>query len=488
MLHAQPRLLRGGVVVAIVAHSTELRGLNVAEVSSDELDSIERQDALCRSGPIGTIEVTEGDVAFRDGQNAAVANHAAVDVASEVFDGVRTRAEGLHVDAPFFAPDGRITGQAEGLHLRSEMMPEGLLQGIGRHEVVGRSDGHVPAFCIKSGCWNDAVQMRMEEHLLVPCVQDHRESAADCAQPLPVRQVPAQGGGAGVEEGVVGSFGILAEEQVPQLCRKRERNHEVGCRDELALLAPNPLGSGGTSALRTAFVVAAVKRVVSLSDAFPAAVHMPAHHGGPAVLQCPQGTVLHATEHGTGAQISGNESTQCLDDCGHSPCWTEVQLSRQVCAQFFHEPHGLLLAAVGEVEVDLGGVQIGVAEQVLHGMQTGTAFDQMRGEGMPQCVWCGIGEVELSAGEDEQTLQRVMRHGAGGGMHASGESSGRVVASTRIRKNQQRMPVEAVVVAQIPEHGSGQRDYPIFAALARADAKLMFAAENVVDGQIEALG
>ncbi len=51
---------------------------------------------------------------------------------------------------------------------------------------------------------------------------------------------------------------------------------------------------------------------------------------------------------------------------------------RQAFAQAFHELERLLLTLMGEVQIDLSGAQIGMTEQMLHGMQAGTALDHMR--------------------------------------------------------------------------------------------------------------
>ena len=320
LLHALPRLFGGGVVVAVVAHGAQFGGLHMAQVALHELDAAEREGALARLVTFGSIFVAERDVRVADGLDAAVANHAAEDVAPEVFDGVLARAEGLHVDAPTLAPHTRITAQAEGLHLRSEVMTEHFFEGLSRHEVVGLFHDDVVALLIESGCWHDAVQMRMEEHLLVPGVQDHGERAAGRAEPLFVCQGLAQGASAGVEERVIGTFCLRAKEQVTQLGWKCERDHKIRCGDELALLSPHPLCGGGASALRTAFVMATVIGVVPLARARGAAMHMPAHDGGAAVLQRPDGTVLHAAQARARAQIGGQEPAQRVDDRGH-PLW-----------------------------------------------------------------------------------------------------------------------------------------------------------------------
>ena len=60
-----------------------------------------------------------------------------------------------------------------------------------------------------------------------------------------------------------------------------------------------------------------------------------------------------------------------------------------------------------EVQVDLRGVEIRMAEQVLHGVQTGAGLDQMRGEAVPQRVRCGIGQIKFLACEHEQALQAL---------------------------------------------------------------------------------
>jgi hypothetical protein len=64
-------------------------------------------------------------------------------------------------------------------------------------------------------------------------------------------------------------------------------------------------------------MMATVEAVFTLIWAGLALMHMPAHDGSAAVFQRPQGTTLHATEHGLRAEIRGHKSTQCLDDRWH---------------------------------------------------------------------------------------------------------------------------------------------------------------------------
>ena len=80
-----------------------------------------------------------------------------------------------------------------------------------------------------------------------------------------------------------------------------------------------------------------------------------------------------------------------------------------------------------------------------------------------------------------------MRHGAGGLMHALGQSLRRVVATACIGKDEQRVLVEAPVGAQVTQQRRRQRDGAILAALARTDAQLVLAADDIMDGQVQTL-
>ncbi len=66
-------------------------------------------------------------------------------------------------------------------------------------------------------------------------------------------------------------------------------------------------------------------------------------------------------------------------------------LARQAFAQAFHELERLLLTLMSHVQVDLCGGDIGMAEQMLHSMQAGTALDHMRSKAMSQSMRRGIG-------------------------------------------------------------------------------------------------
>ena len=73
------------------------------------------------------------------------------------------------------------------------------------------------------------------------------------------------------------------------------------------------------------------------------------------------------------------------------------------------------------MEIDHGGGDLFVPEQLLDGVQMCAGFQQMGGKRMAQRVDRGGGEVELFAGDDDQALEGGARHGAGGGVHAPGQ-------------------------------------------------------------------
>ena len=128
-----------------------------------------------------------------------------------------------------------------------------------------------------------------------------------------------------------------------------------------------------------------------------------------------------------------------------------------------------------------------VTEQCLHGVQARAAFDEVRGEGMTQRVHGGVRQVEFLARDEHETLQGTHRHRCRGVVHADAELRAIIVATTNVRKEQQRMPMESPVAAQVFEHVRRQRHDAVFAAFAMPHTQLLLAADDVVDRQTEAL-
>ena len=55
----------------------------------------------------------------------------------------------------------------------------------------------------------------------------------------------------------------------------------------------------------------------------------------------------------------------------------------------------MLQALIGNMGVDLGGVDVGMAEQHLHHAQVCTVIDQMGGKRMAQFVWADVLNADL---------------------------------------------------------------------------------------------
>ena len=66
---------------------------------------------------------------------------------------------------------------------------------------------------------------------------------------------------------------------------------------------------------------------------------------------------------------------------------------REVAGEFLDELQGVLLALVGEVQIDHGRGDLAVAEDLLHGVQTRPGLDEVVGDVGDQI--CGLGEVEI---------------------------------------------------------------------------------------------
>src|SRR4029078_8894471 len=63
-----------------------------------------------------------------------------------------------------------------------------------------------------------------------------------------------------------------------------------------------------------------------------------------------------------------------------------------------------------DLGVDLRGRDVGMAEHGLHRAQVGAAFEEMRGEGMPQAMRADLGKTENEGPPAEQLPKSLARH------------------------------------------------------------------------------
>lgn len=95
------------------------------------------------------------------------------------------------------------------------------------------------------------------------------------------------------------------------------------------------------------------------------------------------------------------------------------------------------------------------------------------------------GNIELFAGDDEESLQGAMRHGAGGLVHASSQGLGIMVTAADVGEEQERVAVKSPIAAQFVVHGGRQWNDAVLVTFAIADEQLVFAAGDVVNGQAQ---
>ena len=232
------------------------------------------------------------------------------------------------------------------------------------------------------------------------------------------------------------------EEQFSQFRRQGEGDHEVGRTDALFKLAFDPFGGGGFAALRAGPMIATVEMKLAFL-ACVAGMKVPAHFRSAAMGDGPDGSPLCLTHRASVfAQMGGQEASQRVDDGFSHAVFFGPDLAGQFAVELFDERTAVLLAAVGEVDVEHGGVDVAVPQQRLNGVQAGPGLDEMRGERMAQRVRRADGDVEIFTRDDHEPLQGAHGHRADGVVHAPGGLCRIAAAASGAGEEQQRMTVE----------------------------------------------
>ena len=106
------------------------------------------------------------------------------DISSEVLEGARAGAGRLDMHAPILAPDGGIGLPAVDVHPTAQVLSEGGLEMIQIDQEVRLFDAHGLAESIETGTRNQAMDVGMKFHALVPGVQERGEPVDVSAQPF----------------------------------------------------------------------------------------------------------------------------------------------------------------------------------------------------------------------------------------------------------------------------------------------------------------
>jgi hypothetical protein len=125
---------------------------------------------------------------------------------------------------------------------------------------------------------------------------------------------------------------------------------------------------------------------------------------------------------------------------------------------------GIFLTFLGQVEIEHGGFETGVAEVALDDPQVDAGFEEMGGVGMAQGVDRNafFEHPSLPLGLAKGILDAALSHGLGGLF-----GIGCFVAASW--KNETGMAMSEPVLAQQMEGGLGQRDVTILGTLAAVD-------------------
>ena len=175
------------------------------------------------------------------------------------------------------------------------------------------------------------------------------------------------------------------------------------------------------------------------------------------------------------------------NDIGHLerwPCSFLVQPSRPLhlvrARQFrvVERRAGRFQMALGQMQVDGGGLEVGVPEQRLHGRQVGAAFHQMRGETVAQ-------QMRAHGFGDARSLRRFP---AGFPEHFGRDRLVGARAVDRAGKQVRLRLHPAPVLAQGLQQLRAQRHIAVLAAFALADVDEHAVAVDILDLQLAQLG
>jgi hypothetical protein len=454
----------------------------VPQIVFDKLDA--GKGRCFRAVAVGAIFPAEGDGVIANSNDPRIVDCGASDVSAQIFERGSSGTGGLNVHSPILGPDDGINLPVVFFQQTIEVLPKGSLQMREVNEELRVLDPDGVAVSVQSGARNQAMNVRMDPHALVPGVEDGGEAVDVRPKPFIGGELFGECSGNRREEQIVGSFRQRAEEAAAQFGWQSEGDQEIRGVDEFSQFPLNPAAGGLSAALGTGFVVAGVPGEMNVAAGL-AAKETSAQCRSAAMGDGPNGAALLLGKWRSRFQELRQKTAQRRHHCGggaHDAA-RKSRLTGQPLAELVHQIQSIFGALVRQMQIDHRGGDLLVPEQFLDGVQMRSGFKQMRGEGMAQRMNRRVGNVELLAGEDQQPLQRGARHGAGRRVHSFGQSLRVVVAATDIWKDQERMLVDSPVAAEFLVHGGGQREDPILMSLAVADEQFVFFAANVVDGQ-----
>jgi len=465
----------GGTEQAVGAHLGEAPGQDVLQEAGDEAAGL--QGAVV--DPAGAVvAVAEGDEAVLEALEAAVDQGDTIDVAGEVAEDGLTGAGVLEVDDPALAPDVRgnlvvEAGLAEG---SAQLGAEEDGQSPARDEEVG-SPGGDPAGrgpVAPSPGGDQEVNVGVVEQGPRPGVQDS-ETAGPGAE--------VAGVGGELEEGLSGRGHqqavddlLMRAGEAAQLGGQREGDEEVGAGQQARALALQPPAGLVGVALGAVPVAAGVVAVLPGATVITGS-EVSAEGGGAAGLDVAHGLAVRGQQ----ARSAG----LAVDRSGVAEDVRQLQHEGTGGSEALHQAvdgiAGGLVDLLGEVGVDLGGSDAGMAEVDLDDAGIRVVFEQVSRVGMSQGVHVS---ALVNATELEGAAEGALEAGAGDGAGAGRDEVARPTPEVSGEQPLGRA-MGAPVLSEDVEGLDGQGDVAVLAGLA-VDVKEHPAAVDVGDLKVSA--
>ena len=174
--------------------------------------------------------------------------------------------------------------------------------------------------------------------------------------------------------------------------------------------------------------------------------------------------------------------------CGETQGRKILTLTRQALTKRLDQLSGVLPGLMGEVQINHGGIDLFVTEEVLNGVKACPTFDHVGGKTMAQAMRCCFGNIKLGAGQNNKPLKGPVRHRGGCRMHTGAKFGSLLDPATRVGENEKRIAMVSVVFAQVLEHIRGNGNHAVLESLALSDEEFSFLALDVMDGEREAFG
>lgn len=478
-----------GVKKAAVTDPVETRGKCMEKETANEGDAVDPSgfERVCIA-----IFDTYDNLAVLDREDSLVADDAVLDVLAEVFDGVFPGACRFDIGDPFGIPEfpkHREVDQAALFESIEKERAQPVGEDLGMNEVVGLFEVNGVARGIETDTGHDVMNMGMKTHLLGPALVHAEEAVFGKAGALGIGEDLRERFRAVLKE--PGDGPMMAQGDRSEFGGQRKGDQKIGNRQHVSKLPVHPIGVALGAALGTEPVVATVPCEVLVSAL--AVIAVPAQRRGAALEDGLEGLSLTDGDFGRVAIPEGLDKT--LDDLHHRrrataglPGSDSGHRSEDGCHQFLNTVDRLLMANRRQVRIDGGCLDVGMPQILLHLGDRDAGFEQVSSEAVPQGVaGCLLGDTGFFHRRIKCVTQALLAHRIGGLSHAAAHVGRFPGAAANLGENPSRIAMESPVILEFPVNRGAQDRVVVLSALAFAHKELVGRAEDIIDGQMDAL-